>query len=324
MKQNDKDITPCGLNIKAVSRLSGVSAFTIRAWEKRYGALQPLRAPNGRRVYQAADVERLKLLAVLVHSGQTIGSVARAGTPELKKLAGDLGGAWVASSRPSFLKVIKSSTVSPAQVLEATFEALKKFDLSAVDECIRAAQAVLNVEQWVLKVLSPLLQEVGVAVETGRLTIAQEHALSALLRGRLYEVFCSIQDSWSVRERPPETRKMIMACFEGDQHEFGIYLSALLCASRGHEVFYLGPNLPPLEIARAAEAVRANVVVVSMTPTPPEYLREPWLVSLERLDKKLAPECEIWMGGSAPLDFKDIEFERGFRYFPTLKSILSV
>ena len=42
---------------------TGLSPDLLRSWEKRYGAVQPDRSPGGQRMYSAADVERLSLLA---------------------------------------------------------------------------------------------------------------------------------------------------------------------------------------------------------------------------------------------------------------------
>ena len=49
--------------INFVARQTGLSVQVIRVWEKRYGAVQPVRADNNRRLYTEEDVERLRLLA---------------------------------------------------------------------------------------------------------------------------------------------------------------------------------------------------------------------------------------------------------------------
>ncbi len=43
--------------IRAVSRLTGVSAVTLRAWERRYGLIVPSRTAKGHRLYS----DRLKV-----------------------------------------------------------------------------------------------------------------------------------------------------------------------------------------------------------------------------------------------------------------------
>ena len=45
--------------IGELSRRSGVSPELLRAWERRYGLLQPTRSPGGLRLYSAHDVERV-------------------------------------------------------------------------------------------------------------------------------------------------------------------------------------------------------------------------------------------------------------------------
>ncbi len=69
-------LSPADLSIKAVTTLTGLNESTIRAWERRYGAVRPQRTPTGRRRYSFLDVDRLRLLAQLTESGQAIGDIA--------------------------------------------------------------------------------------------------------------------------------------------------------------------------------------------------------------------------------------------------------
>jgi len=70
-------------SISAVSQRTGLSPHVIRVWERRYGAVRPERAANGRRTYSEQDINRLSLLSRLVNLGQRIGQVAGLGTNEL-------------------------------------------------------------------------------------------------------------------------------------------------------------------------------------------------------------------------------------------------
>lgn len=51
---------PTSLTIAEVASMVGLSPFTIRAWEKRYGALKPRRSAAGHRRYSMDDVEVLR------------------------------------------------------------------------------------------------------------------------------------------------------------------------------------------------------------------------------------------------------------------------
>lgn len=70
--------------IGAVSRLTGLSDHTIRAWERRYRAVVAARSDSGRRVYLTSDVEKLRLLKLLTDRGVAISRIAAESTAELK------------------------------------------------------------------------------------------------------------------------------------------------------------------------------------------------------------------------------------------------
>jgi MerR family transcriptional regulator, light-induced transcriptional regulator len=69
-----------------VARFVGVSTHALRAWERRYGTVEPHRTPGGSRLYDAAQIERLKTLKDLTNFGHSIGEVARMPLPDLKRL----------------------------------------------------------------------------------------------------------------------------------------------------------------------------------------------------------------------------------------------
>lgn len=73
-----------GHPIGAAARLCGLKQPVIRVWEKRYGAVRPLRTGSNRRLYSETDVERLTLMRHLTEAGAMIGSIA---TLELAELA---------------------------------------------------------------------------------------------------------------------------------------------------------------------------------------------------------------------------------------------
>ena len=77
--------------IGAVAKLTGLTDHAIRVWERRYGAVVAGRAPNGRRVYAPADVEKLGLLKQLTDRGMSIGQIAGETIAELRERTRHLG-----------------------------------------------------------------------------------------------------------------------------------------------------------------------------------------------------------------------------------------
>ena len=58
----------------------------IRAWERRYHAVEPTRTRNQHRLYRDEDIERLRLLARATHAGRRIGAIARSSIAELQTM----------------------------------------------------------------------------------------------------------------------------------------------------------------------------------------------------------------------------------------------
>jgi MerR family transcriptional regulator, light-induced transcriptional regulator len=83
---NAEPATSRSYRIGDVARYVGVSTHALRAWERRYGTVEPHRTPGGSRLYDAAQIDRLKTLKELTDYGHSIGEVARLSLEELKRL----------------------------------------------------------------------------------------------------------------------------------------------------------------------------------------------------------------------------------------------
>ncbi len=78
---------PIGFPIGYVSSYTGLSTHVLRAWERRYHAVNPNRSAGGRRLYTQADIDRLLLLKQVVDSGHAISNVACLAKTKLIELA---------------------------------------------------------------------------------------------------------------------------------------------------------------------------------------------------------------------------------------------
>ena len=85
VESNDETGQPRTYQIGTVSSLTGIDAHTIRAWERRYGAIKPMRSESGRRQYSDQTVERLQLLKGLVDCREAISSIAHLPDEELRR-----------------------------------------------------------------------------------------------------------------------------------------------------------------------------------------------------------------------------------------------
>ncbi|WP_416885617.1 MerR family transcriptional regulator [Marinospirillum sp.] len=61
--------------IREVSRLTQVNTVTLRAWERRYGLIQPQRTPKGHRLYSVEDIERVHRILEWLDKGVSVSQV---------------------------------------------------------------------------------------------------------------------------------------------------------------------------------------------------------------------------------------------------------
>jgi DNA-binding transcriptional MerR regulator len=65
------------MSIGEVARRTGVTVPTLRAWERRYGLLVPVRTAGGHRRYREEDVRRVLAVLELVRQGWAVAAAAR-------------------------------------------------------------------------------------------------------------------------------------------------------------------------------------------------------------------------------------------------------
>src|SRR6201987_6568850 len=66
------------LRIGELSRRLGVSDYVLRAWESRYGLLQPVRSAGGFRLSSEADESRIRRMQAHLARGLSAAEAARA------------------------------------------------------------------------------------------------------------------------------------------------------------------------------------------------------------------------------------------------------
>lgn len=63
--------------IREVSRLTGINPVTLRAWERRYGLIQPTRTESGHRLYSRADIETVNRILDWIERGVAVSKVGK-------------------------------------------------------------------------------------------------------------------------------------------------------------------------------------------------------------------------------------------------------
>lgn len=290
------------MNIKAIVSMLGVNEHTLRAWERRHKAITPARNDQGRRAYSAKDIERLKLLVALVNRGHNIGTIAGLTNA---KLAAFLDSTQ-ANEAPISLQ--NSPVRKTSKHLFEILAPLEKFDLEKLNQALLHSRFELSPRELVLNLVLPLMAKVGLLVSEGKLSIAQEHILSSLLRDHIGQIYHSLHPyDFSARAG---AKSFALTTREGDVHEFGILISAILCALHRKKTHYLGPNMPALELVAACKQFGVGNVVLGMQAIPVRNEIISAQEYLEIVDEKLPKQVAIWIGGGAPLNTKNLSKKR--------------
>ncbi len=264
--------------IGTVSRLTGLSADVVRVWERRYGAIAPQRSDGGSRLYSDADIARLRRLRQAVELGHAIGQVAKLPEAELETL----------SSRHNAVVAITEENIDPYALTRSRFiEAINRFDVVVADKEISRAATLYPPRVIVKNIVSPILQEIGERWAHRDFGIAQEHIATNLLRNLLSSLF---------RLYPPDdaAETIVLATTAGERHEFGILISALIAATRGWRVVYLGTDLPATEIIRTVRSVRARVLALSVVNSLNPQTGD----ELNLIAASAPANTRVWIGGA--------------------------
>ena len=282
--------------IRAVSKLTGISIDTLRAWERRYDAITPGRN-DSKREYDEADVERLVLLRKAVEGGHAISKLAPLSNQQLAQINAHSVALNTVPAPPSD---IPNSELVPD--LKTLRDAIDRLSCNEIDHELNRLAAALPPRNLIHQVVVPLMTEVGNRWYRGELSIAQEHMVSSGLRsliGSLVRVF--------TRQQPAVT--LLFATPKGERHEFGILCAAMLAAAGGLGIAYLGPDLPHSEIMSAAKQTEAKVLVLGIKAaiSGKETLKE-----LHRFSEELPESVELWVGGVRSADLvREIKSTRG-------------
>jgi MerR family transcriptional regulator, light-induced transcriptional regulator len=276
--------------IRAVSKLTGIGIDTLRAWERRYGAVTPTRDDRGR-LYTDADIARLRLLRGAVENGHAIGRLAALSDAELRRLATTTAASAV-SDAPARRTSIDTTALAAA---------LGKYDATAIDQQLSRLASVLPPLQLLRDVLMPALAQIGDDWHQGTARVASEHLMSATLRNILGSFL-------RLYARPEASTRLLFATLAGERHEIGTLGAAMLAASSGLGVAYLGPDLPASEIVESVRPAGARVLVLGLTTISTAKTRERELRTIVR---DLPRDVELWAGGRGAARHASIITPRG-------------
>ncbi len=226
--------------IRTVSSLTGVNSVTLRAWERRYDLIKPIRTPKGHRLYTMTDVEMINQVVALLDNGMSIGQVRQVLETGKARLE--------TAAQPDFDPWLNYQ--------HRLLQAIVDFDDGVLNEIYSETLSLYPVDIVTSRLIVPLLRELGERWAQNEGSVAEEHFFSVFLRNKLGARFHHLS-------RGQQGPKLLAACLPGEQHEVGLLLFALAALDWNYRVVLLGPNTPLGELPPVAARAATQAIVLS-------------------------------------------------------------
>ena len=199
-------------SIGEFARLCGITATTLRAWQRRYGLLKPLRTDGGHRLYSDADVQEALKIIDWVKKGVPVSQV-----------------------KPLLARPGARRTNNWLTLQENMLQRLKEGKIESLRQLIYASGRESPRPELVTEVLRPLRSQVSA-------NIPAIMTLREILDGIIisYTSFCLEGD-----KRAPGDNYLLTGWHLNDPCE--IWLEALKRTGQGHRIDVL--PIPPATLA---------------------------------------------------------------------------
>ena len=269
--------------IGTVSRLTGVGPITLRAWERRYELIQPVRKESGHRLYTRKNIDQINRITALTGQGMRISQIL-----------------------PEMLESAESAESGDDQqsdhwrrYLESLIAAIVSFDEDRMEEIYNEVLALYPIELVTRRLLRPLLIELGLRWEDQQGSVAEEHFFAFYLRNKLGARFHH-------RSRSKTGLRLLLAGLPGEFHEIALLLFSLAANEQGYQLISLGANMPLDELALVADKTRADALVLSGSINPD---RKSFAAELANLTASC--KVPVFIGGQASVHACDVITKAG-------------
>ncbi len=277
MDKNENTVTDDMYSIGDVVQATGINVFTLRMWERRYGAPYSIKLASGHRRYSSAEIARLRLVKIAIEAGHKPSQVVTLSEQEMHTL---LHGKEVSP------KAI--SKISENYIVEKVIEDLAHWDDQALFKSFEEEWSALGPIGFVSDRITVLLKRIGDGWSYGEIPVAAEHFFSELLRSFLSE-------KWQLMNKINNGPKIIVAALPEEQHSFGLHMASTVLAAVNHKVIFLGTSVPTDDIARASRENNASGLCISVS----QYFdHKEATTHLRHLRKSVDEKLTIVLGGS--------------------------
>lgn len=294
--------------IRHVCAETGINDVTLRAWERRYGLIRPMRTPKGHRLYSADDIARIKRILELLDQGIPVSQVHRVlatenavterpyASPARDEAPSHHGPGG--TSEPG----IAPHTLDP--LAEALYASVEELDVGQLE---RTYSRLVMRHGWNGVHESAFLEVYR------RLREESRHSPEG-------EVRLAVFAAWATAAFADQLRAAIRACegpaipclvLGGGHQQVGGMLLQLACARRGLKTLPLFDATSPEALETLVNRQSAPAVIIHGSS---QLMRSPELPRVEAILNRPGPRC--FLAGSAALELTHMEHQREVEALP--------
>jgi MerR family transcriptional regulator, light-induced transcriptional regulator len=225
-------------SISQMAQLSGLKPHTIRIWEQRYNTMQPHRSEGNTRYYDDLQLRRLLNIRTLSLLGYKVSDLSAMKDEQLFRLI---------SKQQAF-----NVSVENEYYVNSLVSAGMEFNEGSFEKILAHCMLKFSLKTVYKEIILPLLQRMGLLWSADVLPLANEHFISNLLRQKIFTAI----DALPLTGKSKST----WLCFlpEDEFHEIGLLFANWLIRSHGHQVVYLGSNVPLSTLPEAVKKTGAT------------------------------------------------------------------
>ena len=112
-------------------------------------------------------------------------------------------------------------------------------------------------------VLSPLMTDIGARWQQGQARVWEEHLTSTTVRTIIDALYPQVQRHKA--SATPTGRSVVLACPADEQHDLGLRMLSDMFDITGWTTYLLGADTPTRQMADAAAALHADLVLIAST-----------------------------------------------------------
>ena len=212
-------------SIDEFSKITGLNKILIRTWENRYSFVNPHRTSTNIRYYDDSMILKALRYRALVDAGFKMSVLTKLSSKQIDSLINDeLNNNDNTNKHSIYISKIIESSISFNQLLfHNTYEKCKKN---------------IGIIACYQHVILPALNRIGILWMNDEVSPSQEHFLSELIRTKIYKEI----EKNGYKKSPKENWVLFLP--KNELHDIALLFAYLILKMNGHNVVYLGQNLP--------------------------------------------------------------------------------